>query len=725
MPTIVFAQGKLTVLDETTKKPLVSATVHITSLEGKTLNNTYVSKTNLKGEVAFPFKGKQAIIVSYVGYKYTFDTLDGNQNQKIYIEPTSIMLNEIVTTGQFSPQSVSNSVYPVHIISEERIISQAATNLRDLMKTQLNVRVGQDNILGSAMSINGLSGQNVKVMVDGVPVIGRMEGNIDLSQINMNNVSKIEIIEGPMSTIYGTDALGGIVNIITQDADCERVEFDANSYYESVYQVNVDGNLRFNLNNYNFLITGGRNFFGGYSTVDTSRNKQWNPKIQYFGNFKLGHDFKNLKARYSLQYFNEFILNRGEPWLPYKEEAFDDEYSTNRLTSSLFLNATVGNYKYWNTLFDISYYNRKKNTYHIDLTTLNRNISANPEDQDTSIFMNYLFRSTYSWDNPNSPISFLVGTDLNYETNEGKRIEGNSKELGDYAAYASIGWMPIGNLRIQPSVRFIYNTKYDAPIVPALNIKWDIVDNFALRASYARGFRAPTLKELYFMFVDANHNIWGNPDLSAENSDSWNASLTYKIPFQNSIIDFGTSFFYNDIRNLISLAIIEDTKYANVNIGKYRTLGANFTTNYYTDNLSMQVGFSYIGRYNDYSDNTNLPEFVYSPEVQANLIYKLPIWDIQVAAFYKYTGKMPGYGVNENNQVVEYEIEDYNTLDISLNKSFFNNLLTLQIGGKNLFDVTSIEQNIATFEGAHTSGAISLPVGWGRTFFVSLKVNVK
>jgi len=112
------------------------------------------------------------------------------------------------------------------------------------MNTQLNIRIGQDNILGSSMSINGLSGQNVKVMVDGVPVIGRLEGNIDLSQINMNNVSKIEIIEGPMSTIYGTDALGGVVNIITQDPVSDGMQFDANGYYESVYQVNFDGKFK-------------------------------------------------------------------------------------------------------------------------------------------------------------------------------------------------------------------------------------------------------------------------------------------------------------------------------------------------------------------------------------------------------------------------------------------------------------------------------------------------
>ena len=77
--------------------------------------------------------------------------------------------------------------------------------------------ITQDPALGSSLKIKGLSGNNVKILIDGVPVIGRMGGNIDLSQLNLYNIDHIEMVEGPMSVMYGSDALAGAINIITKE----------------------------------------------------------------------------------------------------------------------------------------------------------------------------------------------------------------------------------------------------------------------------------------------------------------------------------------------------------------------------------------------------------------------------------------------------------------------------------------------------------------------------
>jgi outer membrane receptor for ferrienterochelin and colicins len=72
-------------------------------------------------------------------------------------------------------------------------------------------------VYGSSVSINGISGEGVKILVNGVPMVGRIDGKIDISQINLTNVERIEIVKGPQSVIYGTDALGGVINIITKE----------------------------------------------------------------------------------------------------------------------------------------------------------------------------------------------------------------------------------------------------------------------------------------------------------------------------------------------------------------------------------------------------------------------------------------------------------------------------------------------------------------------------
>lgn len=729
LPVILVAEQTITVLDKSNDRPLHPATIHFTSLESK---KVVVNKTNKQGKVPIPFDGKIAIFIRYVGYEQIVDTIVGNKSYTYKMNPTSIILQEIVTTGQFSPQSIQHSVFPVQIINEERIITQAANNLRELLMTQLNMRISQDNILGSSISINGISGNNVKVMVDGVPVIGRLQGNIDLSQINMKNIKKVEIIEGPMSTIYGTDALGGVINLITEDTDkCNRFELYGGAYYESVYVANFDLGTRFSLfDNHNFIISGARNFFGGYSVVDTSRHKEWKPKIQYQADLKYGTDIKNFKLRYQTRYFNEYILNRG-PRLPfYYENALDDEYRTFRLSNSVFLNGQITKYHYLDFMTDYSYYQRRKNTYFMDLTTLNRVMTTNPEDQDTNVFDNWIMRASYSWDNPYNLFSFQIGTELNYETAQGKRIENNHQDVGDYAAFISVNYKPFEELQIQPGIRFIYNTDYKAPIVPSVNIKYDLIENLALRAAYAKGFRAPSLRELYYIFVDVNHNIWGNKNLEAETSDSWNASLDYKIILDQSLINLTTRYFYNDIKNLINFALVnnQESLYSYVNIGKNKSTGGEISASYYSPDLSINMGFSYIGWYNNLTESSDTPEFTYSPEFQANFTYKLPFAEyIQLSAYFKHTGKMPRYGIviddTNKESIVLYETQSYNMMDITTTFNLLNNNLILQFGGKNLFDIKKIQQSRNVLQGAHISGATVLPIGWGRTWFASLKFN--
>ncbi len=102
------------------------------------------------------------------------------------------VLDEVVITAQHEEKTVGESVHLVRVITNRRIAEQAAVNLQDLLRMEPGMRLGQDNILGSSLSIQGLSGQNVKILIDGVPVIGRLNWNVDLSQLNLNTIERIE-----------------------------------------------------------------------------------------------------------------------------------------------------------------------------------------------------------------------------------------------------------------------------------------------------------------------------------------------------------------------------------------------------------------------------------------------------------------------------------------------------------------------------------------------------
>ncbi len=716
----IFARNTIEVKEALSGESMHGVTVHFKSLEGKTKDSTKIVITNKNGTALNPFSGRTFVLLTYLGYKKISDTIDASA-LCFNLVPESIQMNELVVTGQYKPISSQKSVFDVKVIDEARIKSQGANNLRELLVTEANMRISQDNILGSSININGISGENVKIMIDGVPVIGRLNGNIDISQINLNNVKRVEIVEGPMSSIYGSDALGGVINLITKEPECDRVEFEAESYFESAGVYNFIGLFRYSFDNLHFMLNGGRNLFKGFDPEDDSRNVKWNPKEQYFADLKAEYSFDNHEFSFSSKFFHEFILNRGDLRPPYFETAFDDKYRTSRLTNSLFYKGKIGLDKYLSVTGAYSYYSRKKNTFFKDMLTLEEKMTESPSEQDTSFFHAYMLRGVFSDDKFSSFLKYQAGIDINHDIAEGKKIESGRKEMSEIAAFASVQYLPFDFLTLQPSLRVIENSNYEAPLVPAINFKTDILDELTLRASYARGFRAPSIKELYYEFVDINHNIYGNEDLSAETSDSYNLSLSYNNQCEKSYFSLEPKVFYNKISNMITLALIEGEIYKNVNIGKYETIGTNFSIKYFLKDFTFKTDLSYIGRLNTLHDGTGTRKYNFSPEFSMNLDYTIDLIETKINIFYKYSGKMPGFTIVDE-QPVEYTIGDFNMMDISLSRSF-SDYIDIVAGIKNVFDVVDIKSTMSVSTGAHSSGA-SYPIGWGRSFFVRMKIKV-
>ena len=717
------SQNKITVLEKSNNKPMYLVIVHFKALEGTSKDSIVALRTNRIGEVNIPFKSKMYAHFYKMGYESLVDTLLPNDDKTIYLNELSFHTDEVVVTGQYTPASINKSVHPIKIIGEQRIQQQAASSLKDLLMTEANIKIQQDNILGSDLKINGISGSNVKILIDGVPVIGRLNGSIDLNQINLSNVHRIEIIDGPMSSVYGSDALGGVINIISKEPDCPRLEADGNGYWESVGTYNFDLTTRYSISDFNLQLNGGRNLFQGYDEDNSKRDKQWNPKEQYFANFQAVYGGEDFKIRYSGQLFDEYILNRGTPRAPYNESAFDDKYKTLRLTNSLFANGRIGNSSAFELTGAYSYYKRKKNTYLKDLTTLNEQLSEALGSQDTSVFDSYMFRATYSDDKLLENLKYQLGFDFNNETAEGHKIKNTKQSISDIAGFLSLQYLPITSLTIQPSLRVIKNSKYDAPIIPALNLRWQTTDNLFLRLAYSAGFRSPALKELYLEFVDINHNIHGNENLKAEESQSINLSATYSSTNEDFHYKIEPKFFYNKIDNLITLAEVSSGVYNNINIGQYETIGGNFTLSFIAANISINTVFGITGTLNDLHSETGTNKYNFANELSLNADYLIPFIDTRINVFYKYTGQVPAFAMIDN-AAYEYFIEDYNMLDINLSKTFCYHF-DVQLGVKNLFDVNNITSSTVN-SGAtgHTVGGNSMPISWGRTFFTKLGIRI-
>ena len=648
------------------------------------------------------------------------------QSEKVSLKKK---LTEVVVTGQLSQVNAKDAIHKIRVINNKILTSGIFNDLSNVLEKELNVRISQDNILGSSISMQGISGQNVKILINEIPVIGRMNGNIDLSQINLSNIERIEIVEGPMSTIYGSDALGGTINIITKQVSANTKVI--NTYYESIGKYNCDLLLTNKKENSSSSYSFGRKYFNGWNKnqefqliptnelADTNRLKTWKPKEQFFHKITYNLKSNNVSVNNYFETFYEKITNLGKPREPYNETAFDEYFHTYRTNIGTDINIQ-NNMQKIRILLAYNKYDRTKETFYTDLTDLSRILVQDQSMQDTSCFdllMSKIMLSRSDKEN----LNYQIGLDFQKQSAKGQRINNKYQDQADYAFFSIFEYKLNNLFSVRPSFRLIHNTKYKAPIIPALNILHSN-KKYQIRFSYSKGFRAPNLKELYLDFVDINHNIVGNKLLSAEKSNNYslNTSIENKIFGAKSYTNF--SLFYNDISNKIDLTSSTDNseQYSYFNVDKYITKGMSASTKISLNKIEMNFGISYTGRLNELYTSIDSPEFSYSLDYNLSSFISLGS-KMKVNIFYKNTGKMPVF-VEENNNLIEVFSEQYSLFDISINRRLYNDIIILSIGAKNLFDVTSIRKYKAD-NSVHSSSNNSL-VGYGRTFFTSLKFNL-
>lgn len=720
----LFCQNlNIKLIDESSNEALAGATVKLISLNNTAANNI-ISKTNEQG--AFAINAAYPIILklSFIGYESINDTLYNITEKTYKLKSISTQLNAVSVTADYTTGKAKQSVHDIKIIDKKTIEQKGANNLKELLMTELGASVSQDNILGSSISQQGLSGENVKVLIDGVPVIGRLNGNIDLSQINLTNVERVEIIEGPLSVLYGSNALGGVINIITKQQQNESLQGTIHSYFEHIGQYNIDASLGMKFKKNIIQVNGGRYFFDGFSYPDTTRYKQWKPREQYFADASYLYNSDKFIYRLKAEYYNELITDRGLPRQPFLINAFDNYYRTYRYNGSSDALFKFKKDKSLQLKGAYNYYKRLSNNYFKDLTNLENTLTP-AENQDTSVFTNIMARAIYSFYSKEKKLTYQTGIDINYETGIGKRILNQKQHIGDYAFFASLEYKPVPNLIFKPAVRIAYNTNYKAPIVPSLNIKYKPLVNFSIRASYARGFRAPSLKELYFYFVDINHNIQGNEKLKAETSHNIQLSFDYVHQIKSKhILNFEASFYYNDVKNMIRLASENGNLFKYVNIDNNQTIGGNAEVSYSYKNLKLRGGFQVNSFKIDFGNNVGSNTYQAIPVATFDATYAWKKTGLSFSVFYKYTGKQPGIYVASNDELKTFYLNPYHLLDLSVSRNLYKDIFRLTVGGKNLCNIRNISATGDFIQnGVHTSATNSQPVGWGASFFASLTIN--
>ncbi|AYZ36564.1 TonB-dependent receptor [Chryseobacterium indologenes] len=675
-------------------------------------------------------------------------------------------IEEVVVTGQYTQQSINKSIYKVEVINAEQIKNMAATSVADVLNQSLNVLIISDRRSGnSTANLMGLGGEYTKVLIDNIPVVGDigLGNNIDLTKLNINNVERIEVVRGSMGVDYGSNAVAGVINIITRKNSQKALTLNASVQEETVgkeYDFKKKGegrhiqtlNIGYNINeNWYVGANINRNDFQGfkgtqegykYFEQDGKRGYLWQPKdvlnvdgvLRYSKNktsifYKFG--FVNEK----LNYYNPTV---GEHFYSVTDRTYfsnDRDYQTTRYLHQLNVQTKLGAVNYTG---DFSYQtqDRKYRDFKYDIP--NRKVIGNKDDYQSYNKADVFYsRGVFSNFLDSKKIDFQLGYELDHTSGYAGNIAGTFKgtdnvkrKIFNYANFMSIEWNATDWLSLRPGYRLALSDKFDAQHNYSLTARVKATENDNLRLVVGSANRFPNFDELYTYMVDSNHDIRGNEDLTPEKGMTVSVNGEKRISTDSGWnLGLGASATYLHVKDRIESVTVsrQPLKYQYLNLNKYESFlfEANFKAQKKQLALAANVAYYGISKKLKDGDAVSPNDFFFTLEANAVVNYTIPNVNTTLSLFYKYTGKTQEFVLSGDLKKPEYRIgerDDFHMMNFIVTQPFFNNHLELSLGIKNIFDVSSIRDT--TLPGnAHEAADPKINLFYGRSYLARLSYN--
>ncbi|OIQ17742.1 MAG: TonB-dependent receptor [Lacinutrix sp. MedPE-SW] len=674
-------------------------------------------------------------------------------------------LEEVVVTGQYNPQSIKKSVHNVIVIDRKKIDQQAANNLADLLNFNLNLNIIPSASTGrSTISFFGLDAQYFNILVDNIPLVSDngLGNNIDLTQINLDDIERIEIVEGAMGVDYGANAVSGVINIITKKTinhDWQIQTFVQEETVSDEYAWFDEGrhiqalNIGHNFNDkWSAKIGFNRNQFAGffnerqgedYYFNDGLRGYDWLPKTQLTTKANLNYNADNFKLFYKFEYFNEELnyydaavrANINVSNQTSNPSATDRVYTTNRFVNNLSLNGRLNSGANYNASLSYQTQKRDLNEYNYYIVTEEKSDETNKEYQSSDVFFSKgTINNLSSSDNFDYQLGYETRFITGFDTQASGDVTQQDKTLkqNNFALFSSSEINLNNKFSLRPGIRYEYNSKFKSKLLGSLSARYLFNKGYELRASIGSSYRTPNFEELYYYFVDSNHDVRGNESLNPETGFSAFLNLKKRSWFNNISMTNNIKLSYINLEDKIELAIVNPTplQYQYINIDAYRLVGFTSENVIKQNNWTFNLGATVQGISRVMNDEVNAEnDFLYAFQLNTSATYLIEKWDTALTVLFKHNGKQQNYiaegsDANGNSTFKKYNTNAYSWMDASIKKSFFNNKFQTTAGVRNLLDVTSVDVNGASTTGVHSTNNSSLLLGYGRSYYLKLLYNL-
>lgn len=505
------------------------------------------------------------------------------QNNDVIVTP------DVVVTATRTQEEVKAVPQTVEVITKEDIEQLGATDVYSALRLAANVDVTSAGMAGHNVMIRGMSTNHTLILIDGKRFAGEdtsaTQNVYALGRLSLSNIERIEIVRGSASAQYGSDALGGVINIITKKSKEPSVMVGLSTGSEAI-------------NNYYHIDFGKQGNFSSTFDMrfsDVRKNMQSGDEgSNYYGpiqdfNFSGTWDLGNDKEiDLTLGYYNEHTkADYADKYTSGMQTSKDKKewYDYRRYDYSLGYSGKTDNSDYMIRTF-YSRLDKENNLYNY-----RSNFPGSMENILGSMYPKYDWdKSTYTlWGiegkntiqlNDNHLLTFggeyrqnkVEGTRLSdggdnvhQVSQSGNGIVSNKyysdKEINTWAGYIQDEWQVNDKLLVIPSIRYDHNSSFGGEVTPKIGATYFISDNSRIKANWGKGFKAPTISELYMVMERAmgpmTVRVEGNPDLKPEKSTSWD--ISFEAEKDNN---FGKlTYFNNDVKNLITTKQIGSSYY--------------------------------------------------------------------------------------------------------------------------------------------------------------------
>lgn len=653
-------------------------------------------------------------------------------------------LEEVMITATRTYRQVSSLPLPAQIVTKKEIEAINSVRLSDILNEQTGVITIPDFGGGEGVQMQGFDSQYILILIDGVPLVGRSAGTLDMNRITLGNVKQIEVVKGASSSLYGSEALGGVINIITEK------KFDglhgSVNYRFSDYNVH-DGNLALAYGADKISVKG---FFNRYSSD--------------------GYDLNPLDITNTVDPFSNYTISSQLRYEWSEKTAIlvsGRYYDQKQEVVSSAGNEGEGNLEEWNARVKISHSFSEKTKGYLDIYSTQYKAEeflqgTNGEKLDESFFDQRLqlpeARMTYT---VNKNHSFIGGVGWKNERLERTSFSDNPEFNSQYV-YVQYDGHFFGKLNVIPGFRFDNHSEYASHFSPKIALRYNISDRVAVKTSVGVGFKAPDFRQLYFDFTNSSvgYTVLGynaaptrirelqalglinrivipltefDGKLKSESSVNYNLGLVYK-PIEGLSVDINA--FRNDLKDMIETQVIANkTNGQNVfsyqNISKVYTYGIETNVKYkISPSILFTAGYQLLYAKDKEAQEAfeNGQVFARDPEtlsafqlsekdyfgllnrsrhmINGKIFYTHPRWKLNTNIRATYRSKYGLFDSNNNTYLDDYDVfvEDYVILDWAINKTIYESY-TMSFGVDNIFDYTDAA-NISNLPGRMVYGKV-------------------